>query len=174
MGEIFEEHAASLEEYVRALPPVAAQCGAVFAIGSRIVGMDCFEFHETAVKLFSKLVRSYALDAIDPATAVARGAEPVNASDVRGFLNEVGEADESRFPAVGAGDDIRLAGLGVAGGALALADRVIHLCAFRCRPVRSSPARKATDLASPYVRRRHYIGRSGPRRGSAYEGRCDD
>jgi hypothetical protein len=45
--------------------PVDGQVGALFAIGDRIVGFDLFDSADTCRKLLPKLVRSYAIDAID-------------------------------------------------------------------------------------------------------------
>jgi hypothetical protein len=49
------------------------------------------------------------------------------------FLAEVREARAEIFPAVGLGQDLRLAGWDLAGGALLLDGEVVHLCAFRIR-----------------------------------------
>ncbi|MGH7605297.1 MAG: ARPP-1 family domain-containing protein [Gemmatimonadaceae bacterium] len=48
---------------------------------------------------------------------------------MRLFLERVGAAGAERFAALGEGEDIRLSGEGLAGGALASGGRVVHLAA---------------------------------------------
>jgi hypothetical protein len=67
---MYERHHATLESYVQECVPVAGQVGALFAIGDRLVGLDLFDHETTFRKLLPKLVRSYALDAMDAATEV--------------------------------------------------------------------------------------------------------
>ena len=77
MDQIFTQHAESLDAYVSGCIPVDGQCGALFAIVDRtavaeaaerrprIVGFDLFDSAQTFRQLLPKLVRSYAVDAID-------------------------------------------------------------------------------------------------------------
>ena len=77
--------------------------------------------------LLPKLVESAALDAIDAGEpAVAQ-----EASEPRHFLEEAAQAGIERFAAVGEGEDLRLLGAHLTGGALLVQGRVVHLCAFR-------------------------------------------
>ena len=86
MEQIFTDHAASIDAYVTGLAPVDGQIGALFAIGDHIVGFDLFDDAGTFRKLLPKLVRSYAVDAIDMAngstlsatTRQARGAQQLS------------------------------------------------------------------------------------------------
>jgi hypothetical protein len=65
MAEIFDRHRSSLESYVRSFTAGEEQIGALFAIGSEIVGLDLFDRRSTLAGVLPKLVRSYAIDAID-------------------------------------------------------------------------------------------------------------
>ena len=65
MEQVFTDNATSIDAYVNGLAPVDGQVGAVFAIGDRIAGFDLFDDPGTFRKLLPKLVRSYAVDAID-------------------------------------------------------------------------------------------------------------
>ena len=76
MEQIFNQHAESLDAYVSGCIPADGQCGALFAIVDgagvegaarrpRIVGFDLFDSAQTFRQLLPKLVRSYAIDAID-------------------------------------------------------------------------------------------------------------
>jgi hypothetical protein len=41
------------------------QVGALFSINGGVIGLECFGYDGTFERFFSKLVKSYALDAID-------------------------------------------------------------------------------------------------------------
>ena len=49
----------------------------------------------------------------------------------RKFLDEIMSVAAERFPAIGEGEDLRIESDSMAGGALVLADRVVHVCTFR-------------------------------------------
>ncbi len=80
--------------------------------------------------IFSKLIRSYALDALDASLAKETEAKAPSAEDAAGFLDRVGQASMETFPAVGEGEDIRISAQNLTGAALANKDRVVHLSAF--------------------------------------------
>jgi len=74
MEAMFERYGEPIEAFVEGLTPVAGQVGALFAIGGRIAGLDLFDSAPLLRKLLPKIVRSYALDALDPLNAVVRPA----------------------------------------------------------------------------------------------------
>jgi hypothetical protein len=128
MADIYVDRATQLDAYVRAFRPVPAQRGAVVAIGSKVVGVELFDSSTAFSRYIDKLVRAYALDAIErnvdesPAAPLER--------DARAFLDLVWATHADRFKALGEGEDIRLTGQGIAGGALAAGGRLVHLAAF--------------------------------------------
>jgi hypothetical protein len=86
-----------------------------------------FDSAETLRKILPKLVRSYAADAVE---AAARKRRQPAARQAAAFLAAVGAAEARPFPAVGAGVDLRFDADGLAGGALAVDDSLVHLTAF--------------------------------------------
>ena len=78
-------------------------------------------------KYLGKLVRSYAMDALE--TGQRKRKAPAEAA-VRQFLAALQSAAGERFAALGEGEDIRLKGAGIAGGALAADGRVVHLAGY--------------------------------------------
>jgi hypothetical protein len=149
MRDIFEDYASQVEEYVRHFPASASQCGAVFAIAGEVVGMDVFDCPATLSKVLPKLVRSYALDAVE---VNAMQQKSVSRADVDGFINQVGCAGQTTAKAIGLGTDIRLDSEVVAGGALDAFGRIVHLCAFR---VGAGPLQiRPTRMERPSRRRR--------------------
>src|SRR5437764_9355974 len=65
MSDIYVENAARLENYVRAFHAVAEQRGAVVAMDGKVVGLELFDSAVAFSRYLEKLVRAYALDAID-------------------------------------------------------------------------------------------------------------
>ena len=124
---MYDTHRASLEDFLRTFHAVDGQSGAMFAINGQILGFDIFDSPTTFPKIFPKLVESFALDAID-GEMEEKG---VSVEGVKAFLNDTSNTTEERFPAVGEGEDHRLQGNGLGGGALVHRERVVHLCAFK-------------------------------------------
>jgi len=124
---LYEGSRARLDDFRAAFTPQPNQCGALFAINGRLVGLDLFDSPATLAAALGKLVESYALDAIDAASDVRTQAQEVPGP----WLKSIAAAPIERFAAVGEGEDWRLVGDGLAGGALVKDGRLIHLCAFR-------------------------------------------
>jgi hypothetical protein len=107
------------------------QAGMVFAIDGQPLGMDLLDHPSTMQRLFPKLVRSYALDAVD---AGGQKTEPSRAEQFSEFLASLGKATSFAQPALGLGKDIRLTGRLASGAALWAEGRYVHCCAFRGGP----------------------------------------
>ena len=137
MSLLFETESVQVEDVVQAFSVEDGQVGAIFAIEGRFVGFDLFDASDSFRKLFAKLLRSYALDAIEASqtTPVPALAQPLlSQRDAAAFLTSVTEANVSQFPAIGEGQDLRLNGNGISGAALLANDRIVHLAAFRQEP----------------------------------------
>jgi hypothetical protein len=127
MADAYESRARQLSAYVSAFRAEPDQRGAVVAIDGKPVGVELFDSASAFARYLEKLVRSYALDAIE--TEAGKKPAPSEA-EVRRFLDSIRSAAAERFPALGEGEDIRLTGEGVSGGALAASGRVVHLAGF--------------------------------------------
>lgn len=124
---LYEGHRDRLDGFQGAFSPQPGQCGALFAINGRLVGLDLFDSPATLAATLAKLVESYALDAID----LVDDLPPRTPALPEAWLHAIAGAGVERFPAIGEGEDWRLSGPGLAGGALVKDARLIHLCAFR-------------------------------------------
>jgi hypothetical protein len=128
-GALYERHRADLDEFVAGISASSGQVGAAFLVDGRFAGLDLLVGPDLFARLLPKLVRSYALDAIDetePALQAGNGsARGVDA--VRVALRAVPEMSEKRHRAVGRGHDLRLEGDGLVGGALIAEGALIHL-----------------------------------------------
>jgi hypothetical protein len=126
MADMYERLEASVEEYVAALPALEGQCGAVFVLDGKVKGMDITSDSATFRRLFPKLVRSHALDAIETAGHAPATGMPSPGS----FLEAVKQSPTAEFAAVGLGTDIRFEGNGVHGAGLLWEGGLVHLSAF--------------------------------------------
>lgn len=127
---LYEGHRARLDDYRAAFAPQPNQCGALFAVNGSLVGLDLFDSPTTLGAALGTLVESYALDAIDAADGSSAAGPDVPST----WLDAIAKADIERFAAVGEGEDWRLVGAGLSGGALVKDGHLIHLCAFRIAP----------------------------------------
>lgn len=128
MREIYCRHGRSLDAYVEAFAARTGQIGAVFALGGVVRGVEAFDHPETCAGLLPKIVRSWALEAID---APPRAHRLPTAEDARAFLDRIAAAERTEHVSVGLGHDVRFDGHDVTGGALVVEGTVVHLCAFR-------------------------------------------
>ena len=124
MADVYEETAPRLNAYAAAFRAEPGQRGAVVAIDGKPVGVELFDSPATFTHYLDRLVSSYALDAMETAGSVS-----VTPSEdaARRFVESIATAACDRFPALGEGDDLRLSGEGITGGALAVDGRLVHL-----------------------------------------------
>src|SRR5262245_27248271 len=124
MEDIYVDRSGSIDAFVTALRPEPEQTGAVFALNTKVAGLELFDHADVFAKAFPKLVRSWALDAIEDEPALAS----VPSEDAaRAFMAMVAAAEMKSFAAVGQGVDVRLNAAQVTGGAVVDGDRVVHL-----------------------------------------------
>lgn len=126
MAELFEAAAPDIEAFERAMPPADNQIGAIFAIGAAPAGVDLFDHPRTLAALLPKLVRSWALDAVERPAAV----ETADSGAASELLERIAGARAEVFPAVGLGQELRFEGRATHGAALVHDGAVVHLCAF--------------------------------------------
>lgn len=132
MAAMFEERRGSIDSYVKALVPGKDEVGAVFSSRGRILGLDVFDRASTYARIAAKLIRSNALEVLDPepdGESRNPGGRSTSA-DIAGFLKDIAAAECKAYKAVGLGEDLRFE-LGAAmGAALQEGDRILHLSAF--------------------------------------------
>jgi hypothetical protein len=129
MADMYAAHDNQVDEYVKAFSAVEGQTGALFAINGRVHGLDMFDNSRTLRTVLPKLVRAYALDAIDSPTDQPSGAS--TDEDTKSFLDVLRAAEIVEMPAVGIGSDLRFKSGEIAGGALLADGSLLHLFAFR-------------------------------------------
>lgn len=128
MADLFRHAEQDVNAYVKAFGAVPGQVGALFALGGHVLGLEVFCSPDTCAKLLPKLIRSYALDAIE--LPGAHSPMPPADSAVS-FLRNVAGAAVQESPAVGLGKTLRLQTTGIVGIGLQAEETLIHLAAFR-------------------------------------------
>jgi hypothetical protein len=150
MSAIYERHASSVEEFTRAFTWQEGQCGVTFAISGRILGLETFDHPEVMRRFFQKLVRSYALDALD---ATLAGNEPASVEAAYALVTQISAAQSFAEQALGIGKDVRFTGPGICGAALWAHERYVHICSFAENGKSSDAPNFWTRITRPSHRR---------------------
>lgn len=125
----FELASDSIEGYATAIELPRDSIGAVFALNGRVLGLELFEDPKVFRQLVPKLLRSWALDAIEgDDTAAGLTAPPQR--EARRFVSSLGNAETLVKPAIGLGEDVRLKSDSVVGAGLLVENRLVHLAAY--------------------------------------------
>jgi hypothetical protein len=120
----FAVYGGTIDEHVAALPREDGQCGMIAAIGGKIACLDFVGRADVFAGLYAKLLRGYALDALEH-----RDAKPVRGEALDQFLRDVATSQRRLAPAVGLGSESRFSGP-VLGIELAAHGEVVALTAF--------------------------------------------
>jgi hypothetical protein len=127
MSDVYKQKQSDLEDYLDHFKVVKDQVGLLVMIDGTVMGGDTFGSHETLEKVFTKLVTSYALDALEKARHKTRDNSP---QAIRQFCEDVQKATVQTRPSVDLGTDIRLENERVIGSALGYEDQILHLSVF--------------------------------------------
>jgi len=129
MADVYDTYEDPLSRFLDNFHLMECQVGAVFAINGQVLGVEGFGSSDTFALFFDKLVKSYALDAIDnPAKKASDAVPPAKA---RRFLASAGKGKSREHPTPGSGKNIRFESRVVSGAALISNGRLLHLSAFR-------------------------------------------
>jgi len=123
--ELYVSRAAPLEKFLAALPRHDGQCGAVACIGGRVTCVDWVSRSDAWASLHAKLVRGYALDAIEQPR---RAPFPSRALALLALA--VGRAQRFAAPAGKIGEIRRIEDGRIVGTELAVDGEVVTLTAF--------------------------------------------
>jgi hypothetical protein len=136
MHDMYQQTETQITEYLSAFTAPDAE-GLMVAINGRIVGADLFDHHETLQQLWPKLMRSYAVDALErseqqPEPALA-GTPPTRSDDTQQFIASAENATDEIYDSVGMGKDIRLSSEAITGSGLLWEDKLIHASLFSAK-----------------------------------------
>ena len=126
LHQAYADHENRLRTILDELTPPMGACGVLFAFGGQIAGCDLFDRPETLVKLWPKLVRAYAIDALEGQA----GSAAVTADAVREWLRLSKQAKIETFRSAGVGDDVRLESPALVGAGLVVEKEPVHVEMF--------------------------------------------
>jgi len=126
LHDVYEQTSHTVQEYLENLQPPAAAEGILVVINNEVVGGDLFDHAETLGRLWQKLLRGYALDAVE------RSHQTPSASltDTGAFIRAAQEAVEEIYQSVGLGEDVRLSSDTVTGSGLLWGEKAVHTSLF--------------------------------------------
>ena len=154
---MYEDNRASLNDFTKAFAPIDNQTGALFAINGKPIGFDLFDSSKPFQAMLPSLVQSYALDAIDNLDEKSVENQAAETPPAQKLLDDCVQAAINRFPALGQGHDLRLQGKGLAGGALEVDERIIHMCTFRLAESASENGSQRNRLIRASRRRENIV-----------------
>lgn len=131
LRDVYEQNETGLLGYVNSFTPPDAEA-AIIEIGGKVAGIEVFDSPETLHRLWPKLVRSYALDAIERANAPTQPLK-TGGEEAQTFLTAIATATEETYNSVGLGQDVRLSGGEVTGSGLLWEDKIIHASIFAAK-----------------------------------------
>ncbi|MEW5762069.1 MAG: DUF6569 family protein [Bacillota bacterium] len=148
LHDIYIGYRRELERCVEGLTPHPDQAGVAVFINDRFACLDLFGAPATLCAVWGKLIRSYAMEALEVKGRSRPGKQP----DLARVLQAVREAECRTYPSVGQGTDLRLRGKDIVGAGLVDEGRVLHLSVFAGRE--ADTGRRRTRMAGPRQRRR--------------------
>lgn len=146
MRDVHESRRSSLTEYMDAFPLVEGQTGLLVMIDGEVVGMDVLSRADAFSHLGTKLIQSYAMEAL---LGTPRSKQKPSIKTAKGFLQTVAALQGRAYKSVGHGQDLRFTGGQALGSALVYRQRVIHAAFF---PTVGNP--QEDTMRGPSQRRR--------------------
>jgi len=137
MADVFDSYEDEVSGFLEKFHLIEWQVGAVFAINGQILGLECFGCHDTFKRFFDKLVKSYALDALD--SLKQQRDESVSPDKARRFIKSATKSKGESHPSLGLGTNITFESRTVSGIALVEEDSILHLSAFKKEKIDNSP-----------------------------------
>jgi hypothetical protein len=129
MSDAYESYENRLSDYLEKFSLIEWQFGAVFAINGQVLGLECFGCSDTLAGFFDRLVKSYALDALDWLKDSKE--DSVAPEKARRFIQSTSKSKGEGHPSIGIGQTVTFESRSVSGAALVDGNRVYHLSAFK-------------------------------------------
>ena len=149
MRDVFEQKRETLEDYIKAFNTVPLQNGILVLVDGEIAGCDIVSRTDVFGKMFSKLIKSYAMDSlIRDRRKITISSNPLG--EAAHFLEEIKHCEEKRYFSPGWGADYRFEGPDKVGSVLVVENQVIHMAFFKTRKD------EKIDPMSGYRTRRDY------------------
>lgn len=152
MRDYYEQSGDDLKDYREAFESVPHQRGVLVMVNGEVAGMEMVSRESAYKSLHTKLMESYAMEAL--LRSKRRGGRPLM-KKARDFLDEIPSCEEKEYKSVGLGYDHRFRGKRVVGSALIYEDKVIHSAFFRKDNSREGEGAEGGRMTA-YSRRRDF------------------
>ena len=129
---MYAENRTTSAHYLKSFKPLPKQIGSIFLIDGNVSGVELFARAKTHRAMFKKLIRSYALDAIDRQMIdrTPKTSKKDISQQAKNFTQSLQSAWTKEFDGVGEGVNVRFRDDELTGGALLHQERVLHLSAL--------------------------------------------
>jgi protein-tyrosine phosphatase len=124
MRDVYTHVEHDLTSLLRAFTSVPDQRGMVVFINGTVIGIEYLSQSRAFIKVFDKLLRSYAMDALQVKKTRETAIKPDLAHE---FLATFATSDVKSYDAIGYGREHRMTGKAAAGSALTVDETIIHL-----------------------------------------------
>ena len=130
---LFETYHVELDEFMAGIEVLPGQVGAAFLLDDRFAGLDLLGGPDLLEQLLPKIVRSYALDALDDDRpgqndgSVTGRDDAASSRAVSEAIEELSQIQASRHGALGLGEDIRLRSGRLIGAGIVADGAIAHL-----------------------------------------------
>ncbi|HRF71507.1 MAG TPA: hypothetical protein PL117_01935 [Accumulibacter sp.] len=152
MADIYSHACSSLADFERCLSKSKGAVGGIFCIGESAIGIDLFDQPSSWTKYRPKLLKGYALDALD-ALRQPFDQTPISAC---AFFERLRIAQFDVRPSLGIGEDLRADQPDITAAALVSEDTVVHLCGFP----QERDVNPTQSIHSRILRRQAHFGRT--------------
>jgi hypothetical protein len=126
LHQVYEDHGRVLKDLYESASAPEGSHGAVFCVGGGVAGIDVFDNPSTLAKLWPKVLRSYAIDALE----APDGMPEVTLDGVKAWLGKILEAKIERYDSPGLGEDLRFDSGDLGGGSLVVEGQPVHAEVF--------------------------------------------
>lgn len=123
------------------------QIGLAVYINNRFACLDLFAGSTTLAKLWPRLLKSYALEALTTRGRAPKEPKPTPAA----LISTIDQSEYVTYPSVSLGLDLRLNGPGIVGAGLLVDEKIVHLSVFP----REENGTATGDINTPRRRRRN-------------------
>lgn len=141
MKDIYDLREKDLETYLKPFKLIPKQKGLLVFIGNKAAGFDFISREKAFARLYQKLLRSYAIEALiaetekndERKTQKKKGEvklDQPNEAMAREFLKEAARCEEKKFPSIGLGFSCRYQGKKIIGAGLEVDSSIPHLAFF--------------------------------------------
>jgi hypothetical protein len=127
MSDLFKSRQDDLNGYLAALQYVPHQKGILVTISGKVAGFDIVSLSPVYQMVHSKLIKSYALDAL---LQKEKDGDEATINKARSFIEGAAGCEDKKYKSVGHGWDHRFEGKGMVGSALVHEENVIHMAFF--------------------------------------------